>query len=169
MISGTCLDLIWDTLGGLGKPIWWFLGYWRLLEILMNFRVSPEPPQAKGRRTLGGKLFVRGVQYTSNNTRLLTCRTSNCRYVELLMEYWKKLKDESCKVLASQPDGPWQAGAGGYIYIYMISIGWMYTNMCWYVCMTHQCVCKTHNIILCRHQCPVDGSAGLTKMPSSFV
>ena len=23
------------------------------------------------------------------------------------------------KLLASQPDGPWQAGAGGYIYIYI--------------------------------------------------
>ena len=61
MISGTCLDLILDPFGGLGRSIWWFLGYWRLLEILMNFRVSPEPPQAESTGVLEGKLLLQGA------------------------------------------------------------------------------------------------------------
>ena len=62
MISGSCLDLILDTFGSLGTPIWWFLGYWRLLETLMNFRVPPGPPQAEWTRQGGGKVILQGVQ-----------------------------------------------------------------------------------------------------------
>ena len=32
-ILGTNLDLILDTSGGLGRPVWWFLG---VLEIVVN-------------------------------------------------------------------------------------------------------------------------------------
>ena len=62
MISGAYLDFILNTFGGLGRPIWWFLGYWRLLEILMNFRVSPEPPQVETMSLVGGTLSIQGVQ-----------------------------------------------------------------------------------------------------------
>ena len=126
MISGTCLDLILDTFGGLGRPIWWFLGYWRLLEILMNFRVSPEPPQAEGTRMLEGKLLIRGVQYTSNNTRLLTCRTSNTRLLTCWWNIERNWRLSDCKSLASQPGGPWQAGAGGSMFWFWKSRKWLY-------------------------------------------
>ena len=61
MISGTCLDLIFETFGGLGRQFNWFLVYWRLLEISLIFRVSPEPPQAERRRQVEGKVMVQGV------------------------------------------------------------------------------------------------------------
>ena len=61
MISGPCLDFILDTLGGLGRPIWWFLGYWRLLEMSLIFRISPEPPQIERTEVLGGKLMHQGA------------------------------------------------------------------------------------------------------------
>ena len=37
-----------------------FLGYCRLLQILMNFRVSPEPPQAERTRQVEGKVALQG-------------------------------------------------------------------------------------------------------------
>ena len=58
MISGPCLDLILDTFEVLGDHLTHFLVYWRLLEISLIFRVSPETPQAARTRLLGGKLIV---------------------------------------------------------------------------------------------------------------
>ena len=61
MISGTCLDLILDTFWGLGWLIRWFLGYLRLLEFLMKFRVSPETAKAEWIGVLEGKLIFQGA------------------------------------------------------------------------------------------------------------
>ena len=61
MISGPCLDLILDTFEVLGDHLTHFLVYWRLLEISLIFRVSPEPPQAERRRQVEGKVTVQGV------------------------------------------------------------------------------------------------------------
>ena len=61
MISGPCLDLILDTFEVLGDHLTHFLVYWRLLEISLIFRVSPEPPQAERTRQVGGKVMVQGV------------------------------------------------------------------------------------------------------------
>ena len=62
MLSGPCLDLILDTLPGLGSRIWWFLGYWRLLEISMIFGFPPEISRAERRRQVEGKVIFQGVQ-----------------------------------------------------------------------------------------------------------
>ena len=61
MISGPCLDLILDTFEVLGDHLTHFLVYWRLLEISLIFRVSPEPPQAERTRQVEGKVMVQGV------------------------------------------------------------------------------------------------------------
>ena len=61
MISGPCLDLILDTFEVLGDHLTHFLVYWRLLEISLIFRVSPEPPQAERTRQVEGKVSVQGV------------------------------------------------------------------------------------------------------------
>ena len=39
-----------------------FLGYWNFIEILMNFRIPPEPPQAERPRRMDGNLMHQGVQ-----------------------------------------------------------------------------------------------------------
>ena len=98
MISGTCLDLILITFGGLGALIWWFLGYWRLLEILMNFRVHPKLrlqtcwvvnwcTRAYCNRLLNTSLLT----CKPSNTSLLTCKpsNSNCWWnIAIILEIW---------------------------------------------------------------------------------
>ena len=83
MISGPCLDLILDTFEVLGNHLTHFLVYWRLLEISLIFRISPEPPQIEGTEVLDGKLCFQGaLQPTSPGladlrsdeiSRLVTC------------------------------------------------------------------------------------------------
>ena len=90
MISGRCLSFILDTLGGLGGLIWWFLGYWRLLEISLIFRISPEPPQAERPRQGEGKVMVQGaLQPTSPGLADLRSDESS-RLVTWLIQIWSE-------------------------------------------------------------------------------
>ena len=129
MSAGTSWDLILDTFGGLGKPFLWFSG---VLDMHWNFIDFQDHPDLRTR----GCWVVNCLFRASSNRSIspacwpLDCRTSVCWPVDhqtviadgMLEEYLKydiSMNEGitltfNLKPFASQPDGPWQAGAGGY-------------------------------------------------------
>ena len=86
MILGTNLDLILDTSGGLGRPVWWFLG---VLEIPWNFIDFQDHPKLREDARLKVKWSSRGYSRTVTNPRLLTCRPANSRLItSWLVNFW---------------------------------------------------------------------------------
>ena len=130
MTSGTSWDLILVTLGGLGTPFLWFSG---VLDMHWNFIDFQDLPKL---RELGC-LRVNCLSRASSNRSIspacwpLDCQTPVCWPVDhqiviadgMLEEYLKydiSMKERitltsDLTPLASQPDGPWQAGAGGFV------------------------------------------------------
>ena len=116
-----------------------FRGSWGCIEISMDFRISPGAPQAEAPHLLEGKMIVRGALYHQSqianpqpaigqDTRLATADwiTGTRRYQDCITV------TDGLISYPSQPDGPWQAGAGGlldssllqvlgsmYLYIYI--------------------------------------------------
>ena len=129
MILGTNLDLILDTSGGLGRPVWWFLG---VLEIPWNFIDFQDHPKLRLRTWWVVKWSSRASSNRSISPACWPpdCQTPAWRPVDhqiviadgMLEEYLKydiSMKERitltsDLTPLSSQPDGPWQAGAGGY-------------------------------------------------------
>ena len=130
MTSGTSWDLILDTFGGLGRPFWWFVG---VLEIHWNFIDFQDLPELRQR----GWWVVNCHSRASSNRSISPacwppdCQTPVCWPVDhqiviadgMLEEYLKYdismneriTLTSDLKRPPSQPDGPWQAGAGGYV------------------------------------------------------
>ena len=78
MTSGTSRELILDTFGGLETPFWWFLG---VLDMHWNFTDFQDLPKLRASTWLRVNCSSRGYSIPSTITRLLTCRTSNSRYL----------------------------------------------------------------------------------------
>ena len=132
MSSGTSWDLILVTLGGLGAPFLWFSG---VLDMYWNFSDFQDHPKLRE----DARLRVNWCTRASSNRSIspacwpLDCQTPAWRPVDhqiviadgLLEEYLKydiSMKERitltsDLKRPPSQPDGPWQAGAGGYEFI----------------------------------------------------
>ena len=80
MILGTSLDPVLGTLGGLGRPVWWFLG---VLEIPWNF--NEFQVQAERQSQGDGKMMLQGSSTQLSRrppiTRWLNCRPGNSRLI----------------------------------------------------------------------------------------
>ena len=119
MISGTHLDLILDTLGGLGASLLWFLGllyrHWNFNEILGSLL----PPKNKSTWSFGGFWLVQGGTVDTNNLRLLTCKPANTINSWLIIENIGRKTDKWLqKCLAAW----WPLASRGrriYLYIYI--------------------------------------------------
>ena len=78
MTSGTSWDLILDTFRGLATPFWWFLG---VLDMHWNFIDFLDHPKLRQWTWWRVNCQSRGYSIPSTITRLLTCRTSDTRYL----------------------------------------------------------------------------------------
>ena len=144
MTSGTSWDLILMTFGGPGRSFLWFSG---VLDMHWNFTDFQDHPKLRER----GWWKVNCLSRASSNRSIspacwpLDCQTPVCWPVDhqiviadgMLEEYLKYdismneriTLTSDLKRPPSQPDGPWQAGAGGYglrfriIYFYPGTIG----------------------------------------------
>ena len=129
MISGTCLDLIFETFGGLGTPFKWFSGVLDMHWNLIDFQDHPElrawtwwVVNCQSRAYCYKSYIISLLTSRPSNTSLLTCwpSNSNCRWnVGRILGIWHQWMKEitltsDLKPLPSQPDGPCQAGAGGF-------------------------------------------------------
>ena len=121
MISGTCLDFIFETFGGLGTPFKWFSG---VLDMHWNLIDFQDHPELRTWTWWKVNCWSRAYCYRSyitslltsrlSNTSLLTCwpSNSNCWWnVGRILEIWHQWMKEitlssDLKPLASQPDGP---------------------------------------------------------------
>ena len=121
MISGPCLELIFDTFEGLGRPFKWFSG---VLDMHWNFVDFQDHPELRQRTWWRVNCYSRASSNKSYITSLLTCRpsntslltcwpsNSNCWWnVGRILEIWHQWMKEitltsDLKPLASQPDGP---------------------------------------------------------------
>ena len=126
MISGTCLDLTFETFGGLD---FWCIG--DCLKFHWFSGSHQNHPKLREHARLKVKWWSRAYCNKSyitslltsrlSNTSLLTCwpSNSNCWWnVGRILEIWHQWMKEitltsDLKPLPSQPDGPWQTGAGG--------------------------------------------------------
>ena len=104
MISGTCLDLIFETFGGLGRPFLWFLG---VVEIHWNFIDFQDHPELRTwtwlmvncvSRASSNKSYITSLLTSRlSNTSLLTCwpSNSNCWWnVGRILEIWHQWMKE---------------------------------------------------------------------------
>ena len=92
MISGTCLDLIFETFGGLGTPFKWFSG---VLDMHWNLIDFQDHPELRAWTWWVVNCWSRWYSRTVLNTSLLTCRPANSRLINswlincwLIMENW---------------------------------------------------------------------------------
>ena len=128
MTSGTSWDLILDTFGGLGRPFWWFVG---VLDMHWNFIDFQDHPKLSELGCWRVNCWSRASSNRSISPACwpLDCQTPVCWLVDhqiviadgMLEEYLKYdiamneriTLTSDLKRPSSQPDGPWQAGAGG--------------------------------------------------------
>ena len=144
MVSGTSWDLIlevWEVLRVHFHDSWRYL---RLLEISMNFIVFPETPQAEAIQSGGGKSLVSRAHYYRQlggySIQNTTHSMKHCHTGSEDVNVRCKCKCKWCmKQYAPQPGGPWQAGAGGYVYMYSL-----YTHTCTYTISFpyNMCICS---------------------------
>ena len=109
MTSGSSWNLILVTFEGLGRPFWWFF---RVLETHWNFIDFQDHPELRPRTWLRVNCHSRGYSI------LPDCWPAGHQIADTSLAdgILKGTEDWVLKSFSSQPGGPWQAGAGGYIY-----------------------------------------------------
>ena len=119
MVSGTTLDTILLSFGGLREPFWWF---WEVLEIAwnsMNSSVSSETPRLQSTQSGGGKMLIPRAHYYRQlggySIQNTTYSMKQCHTGSKDVNVTCKCQCKWCmKQYSPQPGGPWQAGAGGF-------------------------------------------------------
>ena len=84
-------------MGILGDQFKVLVGFWRLLDILISFRVSPETPKVESTHLVEGKVMLQGVQYNSYRSQMADPQTSRQQIDhqlidQLLIYQWKLVK-----------------------------------------------------------------------------
>ena len=135
--SGRVLGVILDGFGCPECSLCGFGGSWKQVRILMYFGISPGRPQAEGtldwkvkgpswgpRGQTKSKIPVSfGLVFQTVSSRLQAYKQLPGRFNDTRLQLSRLqlkifLNSQDCNG-PPQPDGPWQAGAGGFIYIYI--------------------------------------------------
>ena len=111
MTSGTSWDLILDTFGGLETPFWWFLG---VLDMHWNFMDFQDHPKLREPRCWRVNCVSRGPYNQQVQDWLTSDLMKSLDWWPVWYRFDQKTFDLWLQPCASQPDGPWQAGAGGF-------------------------------------------------------